>query len=72
MTVQDIDVDHNIWGKSVPYLKGNTTRKKPIPVVSHMVQVPEDLLKIHKDIYLREDIFFVNSTPLFITLIRKI
>ena len=31
VTVQEIDVAHNIWGKSVPSLKLNTTRKKPRP-----------------------------------------
>ena len=52
MTVQDIDVSHNIWGNIVPYLKVNNTGKKPITVACYMVQVPEDLVNLHKDIYL--------------------
>ena len=59
-------------GKSIPDLKGKTTRKKPIPVAGYLVQVPEELSKFHKYIYLTADMFFVNVVPLFITLIRKI
>ena len=72
VTVQDIDVSHKILGKSVPALKGNTNRKKPIPVAGDLVQVLEDLVKIHKYIYLTADLLFVNGIPLFITLIRNI
>ena len=45
--VQDIDVDHNIWVKSVTYLKGKTTRKKPINVAGDLVQEPKQLVKLH-------------------------
>ena len=72
VTVQDIYVVHNIWGKSVPYFKGNITSQKPIPVEGDLVQVPEELVKLHKDIYLTADLLFVNGIPLLITLRRKI
>ena len=35
-------------------------------------QVPEDMVKLHKDIYLTADMFFVNGIPFFLTLSRKI
>ena len=63
---------HNIWGKSVPDLKVKTTRKKPNPTEGDLVQVSEELVKLHKDIYFTVDLFFVNGIPLFLTLIRKI
>ena len=65
-------MDHNIWGKSVTYFKGKTTRKKHIPMADDLVQVPEEMVKLHRDIYLAEDLLFVNSIPLFINLSRKI
>ena len=37
-----------------------------------LVQVPEELAKIHKDIYLTSDMFFVNCISFFINLTRKI
>ena len=36
-----------------------------------MVQVPEDLVNLHKDIYLKVYLFFVKGIPLFISLSRK-
>ena len=72
MTLQDIDVTHNIWGKGVPYFKRKTNRKKLIPVTGELVQVPKDLEKLNKDIYLTADMFFVKIIPFFINLISKI
>ena len=66
--LQGIDMAQNIWVKSVPALKVKTTSRKPIPVASDLVQVLEELAKIHKDTYLKAYLLFVNSIPLFITL----
>ena len=63
---------HGIWVNSVPYLKRNITMNKPIPVAGNLVQSTEELVKLHKDIYLASDMLFVNSTPLFLNLSRKI
>ena len=71
-TVQDIDVAHNTWGKNVPYLKGKNTSNKPIPMAGDLVQVPVELVKLHKDIYLTADLLFVNGILFFLTLIRNI
>jgi hypothetical protein len=72
VTVQDVDAAHNIWGKNIAALKGKTTRTKPIHVARDFVKVPPELLKLHKDVFLTCDIFFVNKVPFFITLSRKI
>ena len=53
-------------------MKVKTTRKKPIPVAGNLVQVPEEMAKLHKDIYLTVDMLFVNGIPFFLTLSRKI
>ena len=47
-------------------LKGEPTRNKPIHVVGDIVIIPKELIKIHKDIFMTEDIFFINGIPLFI------
>jgi hypothetical protein len=36
------------------------------------VKVPKELLKLHKDVFLTTDIFFVKNIPFFLTLSRKI
>ena len=72
VTVQDVDNAHKIWGKNVAALKGKTTRKKPIHVAAGFVKVPRELLRLHRDVTLTADIFFVSKIPFFLTLSRKI
>ena len=72
VTVQDIECAHKIWGKDIAALKGKTTRSKPIHVAGDFVKVPKELLKLHQEVYLTTDIFFVNKVPFLLTLSRKI
>ena len=72
MTVEDIDVALNIWGKNIAALKVKTTRSKPNTVERDSVKIPMELLKLHKEVFLTLDIFFVNNIPLLLTLSRKI
>jgi hypothetical protein len=72
VTIQDIDVTTKIWGKNIAALKGNTNRSKMHPVARDYVKVPKELLKLHKEVFLTTDIFFVNKIPFFLTLSCKI
>jgi hypothetical protein len=72
VTVQDIEVAISIWGKNISKLKGTTTRSKSLPVSRDYVKVPKELLKLHQEVFLTADIFFVNKIPFFLTLSRKI
>jgi hypothetical protein len=72
VTVQYIDVARNIWGKNIAALKGKTTRSKSIPVARDYVKVPSELMKLHKEVFLTTDIFFVNKIPFFLKLSCKI
>jgi hypothetical protein len=72
VTVQDVEVATSIWGKNIPALKGKTTRSKSTPVAKDYVKVPKELLKLHQEVFLTADIFFVNKIPFFLTLSRKI
>ena len=67
-----MDVAISILGKDIFALKSNTTRKKTIPVTEDLIQVPKDLIKLHRYIFMTSDIFFVNTIPFFITLIINI
>jgi hypothetical protein len=58
MTVQDIDVALNIWGKNITALNGKTTSSKSIPVARDYVKVPMELMKLHKEVFLTTEIFF--------------
>ena len=72
VTVNDIDVADKIWGKNIAALKGKTTRTKTTHVAKDFVKIPKELLKLHKEVFLTADIFFVNKIPFFLTLSRKI
>ena len=72
ITIEDINIAQDIFGKNVHLLKGKTTRRTPDIVKTDYVEVPRDILKIHKNVTLCGDIFFVNSYPFFVTLSRNI
>jgi hypothetical protein len=72
VTVHGIDVAVKIWGKNIAALKGKTTQSKMIPVARDYVKVPLELMKLHKEVFLTTDIFFVTKNPFFLTLSRKI
>jgi hypothetical protein len=63
VTIQDIELATKIWGKIISVLKGKTTRSKTHPVVRDYVKVPKELLKLHEEVFLTTDIFFVNKIP---------
>jgi hypothetical protein len=58
--------------KSVPSLKGKTTRKTPEHVPSDVIAVPTDIRELHRNVTMSIDVFFVNKIPFFITLSRNI
>jgi hypothetical protein len=72
VNVQYIDVSLKIWGKNITALKGKTTRRKTNLVARDYVKVPKELLKIHKDVLMTTDIFFMNKIPFLLTLSCKI
>jgi hypothetical protein len=72
VTVQDIDVATNIWNKNIAALKGKTTRSKTHPVTRDYVKVPKELFKLHKEVFLTTDIFFVKKIHFFLTRSRNI
>ena len=55
-----------------PYIKGKTTRKKPIQVTEDIIRLPKDFLKLNKYVFLTMDIFLVDNIPFLIKLIRNI
>ena len=50
--------------------EGETTSKSTIPVTEDLIHVPKETIKIHRDIVMTVEIFFVNTIPFFLTLSR--
>jgi hypothetical protein len=57
VTTKDVQVAEDIFGADIHALKGKTTRTKPTRVETDYVEVPHEILKLHKDVTLCGDIF---------------
>ena len=72
VTVRDIDVSHEIWGKDISALKGKTTRNKPTHVAGDLVKIPREYKLLQKSVFITADIFIVDGAPFFITISHNI
>ena len=62
VTVDDVMTANQIWRKDIAALKGKTTRSKAQhDVAKDFVKVPRDLLKLHREVMITADIFFVHQ-----------
>ena len=73
ITVDDIRRAEYIHGPAEPLLKGKMKRRHP-DAHSKLTKVPLPLLvsKLHKDLIMYIDIFYVNGTPFFLSKTGKI
>ncbi len=72
MTLNDVKATEVIWGHSVLKLKGNMTRPNAKRTVQSIVKVPNRLIKLHREVELGIDCFFVNMHVFFTTYSTKI
>ena len=72
VSLEDAKVAEKIWGPNIAALKGKTTRSKPEPVKTDIVQIPVQLRIEQKMVTISMDVFFVNKIPFLITLSRNI
>ena len=70
--VQDIEIVHTIWCNNIADLKWKTTRKKPTQLAGDIVKIPKEIVKLHKEVFITEDIFFVNGISFLIVPSRNI
>ena len=43
VTIEDVKIAEDIWGKDISYLKGKTTRSRPQVVKSDLIEIPKEL-----------------------------
>jgi hypothetical protein len=55
VTVEDVNISEKIFGPDMSSLKGKSTRRKPKPVRSHLIEIPKEIITKHHDIDLCMD-----------------
>lgn len=72
ITLWGITNADNIFGASMPALKGKDVCKTPNPVVADYIYVLESILEWYKNIELFVDIMFINNLPILIMISRHL
>ena len=72
VTTQDVDCATGICGPSLANLKGKTTKKTPLPVVTDHIKAPPEILNANKNVQLEADTMFVNKMPFLTSVSRHI
>jgi hypothetical protein len=61
VTVEDVNISEKIFGPDMSNLKGKSTRRKPKPVRSDLIEIPKEIITKHHDIDLCMDAMYVNE-----------
>jgi hypothetical protein len=72
VTAQDVLNAEAIYGKDLGAIQGKTTRSQPVAVIPDYVNIPPDLLIVHKQVTLCIDIMYINDIPFLISVSRNI
>ena len=67
ITTKDINLAQKAFGPDVGSIKGKTTRNRPLPAQSNVIEIPPELLRINEDIVLSIDGLSVNSLKFLTT-----
>ena len=72
VTADDVRAAADVYGHNLGALKGKTTYRSTPHVDTNIAPVPDEIMKIHKQICLAIDVMFVNKIPFLVTTSRKI
>jgi hypothetical protein len=61
VTVEDVNISEKIFGPDISSFKGKSTRRKPKPVRSDLIEIPKEIITKHHNIDLCMDGIYVNE-----------
>ena len=65
---EDVNLATKYYGPYVGGIKGKTTRSRSTPVVSNIVEIPNEFLEVQQDLTVSMDIFTVHSLKFLSTI----
>ena len=68
VTNEDIVVAYKIFGTNSHSLEGKTTRGKANAVIQDCVDIPKEILELHKIVLLTADIIFISKIAFVVSL----
>ena len=72
VSTEDVNLATKAYGKDIGTIKAKTTRSRPAPVTSNLVEIPDELLEVQKDIILSIDGMTVNSLKFLTTISHEL
>ena len=72
VTTDDVNLAEKVYGPDIGSIKGKTTRSKPTPVETNIIEIPDELLEVQKDITMSMDGLMVNSLHFLSTIAHDI
>ena len=72
MTIDDVNLATRIYGPDIGTIKAKTTRSRPTPVTSNLVEIPDELLEVQKDVIISIDSMTVNSLKFLTTISHEL
>eukprot|EP00957_Ditylum_brightwellii_P173843 13234833-Ditylum_brightwellii.AAC.1 len=61
VSLEDVKNVELLFGTDFGSLKGKTTRKAPEPVISNYIDMPRELINLHKDVTIAADMVYINK-----------
>jgi hypothetical protein len=61
VTVEDVNISEKIFGPDMSSLKGKSTRRKPKPMRSDLIEIPKEIIMKHHDIDLCMDAMYIMN-----------
>jgi hypothetical protein len=72
VTTKDVSLAIKAFGPDVENIKGKTTRRRPTPISKNIIEIPDELLDVQRDVVLSMDGMVVNSLKFLTTISHEI
>ena len=60
ITTEDVNLAEKVFSPDIGSLKSKTTRKRPIPMFSNVIDIPTELLRVNEEVEISLDGLCIN------------